>query len=271
MTVVAIQRVSDDRIHAMADSLVTENGPLLSHTCKLMRLPINVLAYDNEPSSHEIGFAFAGSTLLANASFGLLSAALSNLCDVDLLQNPSDRPPLLPSLQDIAEFATHAFSQMVGNMGINRGMTPGSSICLFGLCPIRQELMVHLIDSQIVGDKLYFVQRDLPLLHDESTIIFGDAIARDAVDKNTAMGLYMAIQEVIDNRTIESVGGYVQVMVLDKDRVHFPVVLDQAEDGHATHTLIGLNMHEHRVGRLHVGGSGFSQMKEGGTFRYRTN
>ena len=271
MTVVAIQRVSGDRLHAMADSLVADGGPLLAHTCKLMRLPINVLANASEPSRHEIGFAFAGSTLLENASFGLLSAALSNLCDVDLLRDQSARPPLLPSLDDIAEFATHAFSQMVANMGEIKGKTPSSSICLFGQCPIKQELTAYLIDSQISDGKLYFVERRLPLPHDEKTIIFGDPIACDAVKRNAEMGLFMSIQEAIDDKKIEAVGGHDQVMVIDRDRVHFPLVLDLDDDGSNTDNLIGLNMHKKRVGRLSIGGSVFSHVKEGGTFRYRNS
>lgn len=267
MTVVAIHRISDQKIYAMADSLVSDRGPLISHVCKLFKLQVSVSAGDgHKANGYELGFAFAGSSLLALSGYGMISAAMYSLFDEELAQTSEQRLPKLPSIREVVDFSMQVFAKIVANLGDWKGPNaiPKSNLCFFGFCPIEQKLVAYTIEPKFTNNKLYFVQSELHFPEDGHALFFGDQAACKEVIKHRGLGLFKAMSKVIADENFASVGGDVQVIVATDEDVHFPVVLREDEDGTVSETLIGFDVQKETVGGLRVGAYGFGRVNTGG-------
>jgi hypothetical protein len=201
MTLVAVWRHDPGRIHAIADtrisdgpgSVYTDHGPKILPITMICRQPGPSGFFDQVKYRHEFGFAFAGSTLTA-----LSGHALANILCGNLGGQPNALPP---SLDEIARAVEAISLQYTKEIGATGGSGSAFSGILFGHCPrtgqglafefqpsvgqsgIQIDMMKHVLEEKnvvIIGNKPQLLRDEIEKIRAEAThkIIVADAPMR---------------------------------------------------------------------------------------------
>jgi hypothetical protein len=120
MTLVAVWRHDPGRIHAIADtrisdgpgSVYTDHGPKILPITMICRQPGPSGFFDQVKYRHEFGFAFAGSTLTA-----LSGHALANILCGNLGGQPNALPPSLDEIARAVEAISLQYTKEIGATG----------------------------------------------------------------------------------------------------------------------------------------------------------
>jgi hypothetical protein len=219
MTLVAVWQFSENRIHAIADSRISSNnGVLTEHGPKL--LPLTVLVRKPAPSgffhaqafSRDFGFAYSGATLPALSSHALASALLGNLTVID----ETARPSMTDLAMRLAGIAYH-YMMEVGQVS---GVGAKFSSIFFGMCPVENKPLAYLI-SPTTQDGRLAVKWEKHALAPSDVLIIGNGVdqLRERIEEKRSKAKHEivfadapkhALQALINDKAIESVGGTVQ-------------------------------------------------------------
>lgn len=208
-----------------ADSLISSTSlsgspaPMLDIMSKISSIPIKVtfMYSDKVPlQDSNIGFAFAGSSLVASATKDTLALLLSSLCPLDL-------NPRFPSLREIVDLAFEVFIGVLDSFLKNTfEIQPSCEILIFGYCNSAKEFGCYKISHQTRSPNSRMEK--MPLLRNDDEflpIIIGDKIEEvkklisQKRDSLTGLGrerapMY-ALIEMITSSEQQTIGGQLQL------------------------------------------------------------
>jgi len=219
MTLVAVWLFDETQIHAVADTRIshdrgvaTEHGPKILPIAVLCRRPSPSGFFSVEHFRAEFGFAYSGSTLSALAAHALANIVCSNLIGLE-----DSRPP---SLEDIARAVGSICIQYMGDVCALSDKAGLFKAILFGFCPQSKKPLAFKLtpETTTFPIKGALDERDLTT---GNVVIIGDQtqLLRDRIDERRATAEHpivaadapkFALQSLIDENAIESVGGAIQ-------------------------------------------------------------
>jgi hypothetical protein len=232
MTLVAVWKATEDKLMAIADTrisrsvgnILTEHGPKLLPLSIVCRQPGAGHLFDKVVYRNDIGFAYSGSTLSALAAHILANTLISNL-----ISNTGTAPP---SLIEVAFAIAGISADYIKEVGQLCGPDSQFRAIVFGNCPQQKKLRVFLLSPALNAGSVVVqvVEKQLEVITLDSTaaasvVIIGSASDQlnEAIDCKLAlsksvgdheiMALDMpkrALQQMIDDTSIESVGGSIQ-------------------------------------------------------------
>lgn len=207
-----------------ADSLISGThpsgnpNPMLDIMSKISSIPIKI----DVPSSlkplevSNVGFAFAGSTLVASATKDTFTFLLSSL-------QPMSHEEILPSLQEIANLAFEVFIGVLDSFLKNTSeIQPSCEILIFGYCHSTEDFGCYKISHKVRSPTS--TMEKMPLLRTEDEflpIIIGDKI--DTVEnlinqkRESLTGIererapMYSLIEIINSSEQQTIGGQLQI------------------------------------------------------------
>jgi hypothetical protein len=201
--------------------------------------------------NHTVGFAYAGSSLLASNVLAIASSLCQMIC--------ADQNRSVPSLETIAKIFTHCGSHVIKNMNFlhPKGGPHRFGGLIFGFCPIEKKPLIYQIgtiissaDTALSGAPFY--DADMKRLVDKKNTItcIGSGKeefwrrhdAREA--KGKASDPFGILREVIEDEAISDVGGSILQARADKNGcVIYTTLVDgyEGRDGVYT-TLLGVDI-----------------------------
>ncbi|RUV70311.1 MAG: hypothetical protein EOR30_14045 [Mesorhizobium sp.] len=226
---------TEERLICGADTRLTSDSQTISERGgKLAVVPVRwgITGPGLEESSvsfFSLGFAFAGSTLLANSTH-----AIATTCSQIL---HTGRPNAAPSSDLIAQIYARAGEDVTKD--VNSRLHPESSLSfegfLFGYCPVKQTFRNHTI-SPVIRDGVFSMAVESFDVKDGDLFAIGSGVGefvrlserRDAAG-NRPPPLNI-LQEIMRSGSVSSVGGYPQIAFADKMGVQLQPVLQQNPD-----------------------------------------
>jgi hypothetical protein len=228
MTLVAVWQHGPGRIHAIADTRFShERGIATEHGPKL--LPIDVVCRKPGPSGFfnaqhfrtEFGFAYSGSTLSALCAHALANTMCSNLVGLGEFEPPSI-DDVAVAVADVSLHYMREIGQLSGYGGLFKAI-------MFGVCPKTNatlafemtpkvepaELTLDLVKHQLTRDNVIVIGDQQQQLYDRIEKIRAEA-THEIIDADAPQ---RALQALIDEGAIESVGGTVQQAWATKNKL----------------------------------------------------
>jgi len=220
MTLVAVWKFAEERIHAVADArissgpgnVLTDHGPKILPITMVCRKPGPSGFFDQEAFRVEYGFAFAGSTLAA-----LSTHALANVLCSNLVGAPDASAPTMDEIAYTVGTVAFQYMKEIGQLG---GEGSFFRAVLFGHCPrTGQPLAFQYEPSAATGELSLNIQKHV--LGDQDVVIIGASpqILRDRINSIRVEGVHPivfadapknALRGLINESAIDSVGGKVQ-------------------------------------------------------------
>lgn len=189
--------------------------------------------------SYTLGFAFAGSTLLANNTQALASTLTQIFTSKDF-----DIPSALTVARLYAKCAEHAISDMNWRSSDHKFF---ESI-IFGYCPIEREFICYKIEPNLSDSSFSMVVRKL---HGNGLFVtafgtgakdFLDIIRRETTPDGCCPDPLAVFRYIVENEVNSSVGGNIQLAEATEDGVSILPVLKAEES--ILLTLNGLEITE---------------------------
>jgi hypothetical protein len=219
MTLAAVWQHEPGRIHAVADSrfshergVATEHGPKLLPLIVVCRKPGPSGFFNAQHFRTEFGFAYSGSTLSALCAHALTNIVCSNLVGMENFE-----PPKIDDIAVAAGDVCLQYMREIGQLSAHAGLF---TAILFGICPRMNETIAFEMKPKVEPTEinLQIVKHHLT---QETVIVIGDqqqllqeriAEIRSDADHpiNFADAPQRALQSLIDDGSIESVGGTIQ-------------------------------------------------------------
>ena len=220
MTLVAVWLHNQNRIHAIADTrfshergVATEHGPKLLPLHVLCRKPGPDGFFNAEHFRTEFGFAYCGSTLSALSAYTLADIVCSNL-----IGTKEFAPPAMDDVAGVVGSISLHYMQEVGQLSQRAGLFRA---ILFGICPRTSEPLVFEMQEKLEPNTVN-LEITKNILTPEKVIAIGDnrellheriANIRSTPDTHRivfADAPQLALQSLIDDGSIKSVGGALQ-------------------------------------------------------------
>lgn len=260
MTIV-VSWISDGQAYCLTDSRLSfaKDRPAFGANIgsKIATMPIRLLGkHDNAENyetyfSHEVGFAYSGSSTVANATFTRISSMTQML--------RSEDKTTIPSLKDIAEATA-----MVAEFHCRELI----EAVVFGYCPVEMKALIFRISADWETGKFSMVAT-LVDNAEMNPVIFGSGaplFQRVSQELSTA-GIQRSIYEVFA-RTIRHseardhfIGGIPESARFSADGAHHHAVLfwDGTENGQIQETVLGFpyGTEVPRVGKFGVATQAF--------------
>jgi len=208
---------SDSRLTRNDESVLTEAGG------KLFTIPVKCKYLVEEGKwgndfSYTLGFAFAGSTLLANNTHALASTLTQQLT--------SKETGDVPSAKTVANIYCFVAEYVIKDRNM-REHTAGRlyfEALIFGYCPVEKTFVCHCIKHEITDNSF---SMKVESWHEKGPFMgtIGDSSARanfiTKVYRKNAAGNHPdplhTFRDVIEDENISTVGGAVQVAISEKD------------------------------------------------------
>ncbi len=212
-----------------SDSLISDESPsgsgsrpMLDVVSKISSVPVKIRTDPFLPfcEIYSVGFAFAGSTLVAMATkdtFTLLLGSLQALKpDINMAED-------LPSLKEVAGFACEIFRAVLDSFLKNTlEIRPASEILIFGYCHKANDFECYKISHKKNAVTSEIIK--MPLLRDDgefSPVIIGDRVSEveglinqkrsqlSGINRERAPMFVLA--EFISSAEKTSIGGHLQI------------------------------------------------------------
>jgi len=250
MTIVLVISAEDsEEIIAYSDSRVSNSTPLLDGVAKLLPLPVKIVdANQMLVLNSSFGFAFSGSTLVAQTVYSFVSASLQSL--------RSDDGHEVPSLEQISEYVALILKKTATELGgnVTTPSTVQTSILIFGFCPITQTRKLYKTETQITQTfEIGF--GELNVVEKGTCHCIGNEEAIDMlwkeVDSNGNIDYLEALRSLIKSPDVVAVGGDIQAMIANELGASVVPILDKAKDGTVTLKLLNQVIDEVTVGPCH--------------------
>lgn len=248
MTIVlAWERPNFGDICAIADSRVSDaEGPILNSAPKLFPLEINVhVEAKRKPRiafRHSVGFAYAGSSIVAQSVYAFASASLKDLF--------LKRGGSVPSLKNIAEAVGDIAEKYVEEVWgkyypDNRGR---AEFFIFGYCKRSNKLQIFKI-TPVVVPKFSIKVEEAPLGGPRLLCCLGDKTAISEFQRKQVELQNVPYQEVLQSLLAEDrincIGGGVQTIIAGRSGAR--VLPTLVPTGDKTADLMFLNLHLDRL------------------------
>lgn len=235
--------MDENRLSCAADSRVSNNGSQqISNTgAKLFTIPVRTHKQKNDQHSlidtHTLGFAFAGSTLLAtnthaiasNCTQMLLSAKDSGGASMDLVAN---------IYQKAAEYVTK---------DMNQNFAPPQwqffDFLIFGYCKTVNDFQAYFCTKKIENNVFEMAKEKIPF---KSGLLLsfgsGKEEFNEKLEIKNSLGLnrpvFTVFQDTINNSENNTIGGNIQLMESTKSGTVYVPVVTQDEDNPDVATLL---------------------------------
>lgn len=248
-------------IWAVSDSRVSsEAGSMTDSLPKLFAIPINI--YDGEGATTRqnpkrilnIGFGFAGSTLIGTSVKDILTLCLDNLSETTYYdENGITNIPLserIPTLEEVALLAQKIAEKYLLNVGFCHPQNARCEIVVFGYCARNGSNRAFLlknspeapsyisIEEKTISEGTYIVLGDkkeevLAMIEAKNQKCFSEPYYEER-------GPIVALQQIIRNSSAPTIGGYVQVCVTTKFTARTMYLSD---DPNRICSLLGFDLH----------------------------
>ncbi len=248
--IVAFTENPEDSITILSDSRVSLEAPVLDSVAKL--LPLTVKIVDNnqiELFNNTFGFAFAGSTLVAQSIYSFIATALQTL--------RSDEGKDFPSLEQISQFVSNMTEKIAKEYGrkITNPSLVNTSIFLFGFCHISNARKLFEIKTNITTTNFNVDVVEHDVRNIGSFYLIGDkkAIEHMSFLQNSGQGynLYTALHEIVNSESYPGVGGSIQLFKADKLGARAIPTLHMTKRNTASLKLLNHNLDGVKVGSCH--------------------
>lgn len=222
-------------IWAVADSRVSSDAGSMSDSLpKLFAIPLNIYEGENKITRQSpqrmlnVGFGFAGSSLIGNSVKEVLALCLDNLSETayydkegELVVPLRDR---IPTIEEVAILAQKIAKKYLMHLGVCHPQSARCEIVVFGYCKVRNYNRVFLLKNspESPGD-ISVEEKDIG---NEGYVILGDRKQEvmdmiEAKNKKCSSEPYwegrgpiMALQQIIRNSSVPTIGGCIQICVV---------------------------------------------------------
>ncbi|MCG9779622.1 hypothetical protein [Photobacterium damselae] len=234
-------RVAADTRLSQGDSVISDTGG------KIFVSTVDSRMYEGddeiEQYQQQYGFAFCGSTLLANNTHSIASTC------AQMFRSSSEK--CAPSLLDVTNLYRHVSSKVtydlnfrrMGNFALFEGL-------IFGYCPENEKFGIGRIIPNMSPHEGITFRSEVNFLEDGEVFFMGSGSDefRKQLEIRTPMGhlrpiLHM-LESVIDSDSEPSVGGDVQLATASQSNVEISAILKQSEDNpdQASITVNGISV-----------------------------
>lgn len=222
---------------AVADSKVSSDaGTMTDSLQKLFVLPVNI--YQGEAKvtrerSHKIlsiCYGFAGSTLIGTSVKDILALCLDNLTEMNYYDESSDISKSveerIPSIEEIAKLTQKIAQKYLMAMGAYHPKSARCEIVIFGFCKKYNDSKIYVLkNSPEQPAKISFEEKNVS---DGEYVILGDRkedVRKEIERKNITCAEeqywkgrtpIVALQQIIKNSSLETIGGHVQICVANR-------------------------------------------------------
>ncbi|WLI46899.1 hypothetical protein PSH84_08510 [Pseudomonas beijingensis] len=248
-------------IWAVSDSRVSsEAGSMTDSLPKLFAIPVNIydgegaIVRQNPKRILNIGFGFAGSTLIGAVVKDILTLCLDNLSETTyydekgIINIPlSER---VPTLEEVALLAQKVAVKYLLNVGFCHPQNARCEIVLFGYCARKESNRAFLlknspeapgsmsIEEKDINEGIYIVLGDrkeevLAMIEAKNQKCFSEPYYE-------GRGPIVALQQIIRNSSAPTIGGYVQICVATKFAARTMYLSD---DSSRICPLLGFDLH----------------------------
>lgn len=231
---------SKDKLSCVSDTRISNSGATISDAGgKVFIVPVTLRVFgDNvvqRKYSTTVGFAFCGSTLLANNTHVIASNC------TQLLRK--DSPGGLPSVEDIAniyakasEYVTKETNGRLNNPILFQGL-------IFGYCTVKEKYSVFLLTPQVSARSFYVECKEIELEEGQAIPIGSgkDEFIRLSSIPNSAgnaRGIYEIFTQIVEEGKVSDVGGYLQIAEATEEGVNIVPVLTQSKENLDQATLL---------------------------------
>jgi hypothetical protein len=241
MTLVVCWRQAEKVIVA-ADTRISQAGPsggalpLTDGGPKIFTIPITAYeAQDKQVRSRSfapMGFAYAGSSLVAQSVHALASTCLQNLSGPSNLQGPS--------LKDVADLYLKCAVRYTKEMlGWRPGRYPGFEAFIFGFCPHLKDYLVYHLRTT-VDDEMVNIRHDGHYVETGSAFHIGSGVSefvrilRDYKERGQSLTVWENFELVLTGSKVPSVGGSRQYASVTPNGVQLtPALIPMEGENHS--------------------------------------
>ncbi|WP_313055511.1 hypothetical protein [Atlantibacter hermannii] len=222
---------------AVSDSLVCSGAePLTDALPKLFPLPVN--SYDisdsilkqNPNNLLNIGYGFAGSTLIGTAVKDILTMCLDNLSEISHIRNGEEVElsidKRMPSIEDIAFLTGRIAKKYIMSMGYYHPKNAKCEIVIFGYCKKNKAYKIFVIRNNpdhpdnIIVDEKNLEESPYVILGDKKNEVLGMIKTKNelclSTRYQTGRGPIIALQQIIKNELSTTIGGHLQICIASR-------------------------------------------------------
>jgi hypothetical protein len=239
MTLVVIHQQAN-RICCYADSRLTQNEtPLIESAAKIFIVPITVSQdIDHKVAPvfhHSLGFAFAGSAILATNTHAIASTLTQLLFAKDAGRGPS--------VEDVARIYAAVGDHVTRDLNARLHQKDWAYFCalLFGYCSKDQSLKVYVVEPEI-GSQFRMASKLIPLPVGEICAIgsgatpFNEYVSAQAKTRRSLHSLFV---EFVRESGVSSVGGHMQFGEATEAGMSIrPILVPEDGDTHNTRLCV---------------------------------
>ena len=238
--------VQDSEILCLADTRLSQGNSTITDTGgKVFVVPVSAKRYEKgiyvESLSYTLGFAFCGSTLLANNTH-----AIASNCTQMLRTESSSNSPSVESVANIYTRAAEYVCRDVNSRRVSPVLFQG---LIFGFCPINSRYSLFVIEPKVCQESFSVESVELEM-KEGSLIAIGsgkDEFIRRMKIPNSAGNSRSIIElftQVMNEESVSDVGGHPQVAKAQKSGVTIIPVLSQDRENldKAIMTINGFNI-----------------------------
>ncbi|MEA9753077.1 hypothetical protein VDG03_19085 [Xanthomonas campestris pv. raphani] len=245
MTLLMIWR-DESGISVAADSRISnENSTLTDIGQKIFSIPVFVTPFGVSMSNSgngryfpNIGLAFVGNTLLAQATAALVATLLSSLAAEN-----ADEGPIT---EDVAELVKRCLNHVVNEQMFWRSIKPAVEIVLFGISSDAHDFNVYDIYFEMLDGK-YESKMEAVSLKAGGISFLGsgsDSLIRRLEEKSSVPGSVVhplnLLREIISEGDEKSVGGGIQFARLSSSGFKIHPVMEVNRSGLAELSVLGV-------------------------------
>ncbi|UAN48161.1 hypothetical protein KGP17_11835 [Serratia sp. JSRIV001] len=221
-------------IWAVSDSRVSSNGGVMTDSLqKLFAIPLNLYGEDdlilkqNPKKILNVGFGFAGSTLIGSSVKEILTICLDNLSEIAYYDKAGTVDVSIdkrtPSIEEIALLTGRIAKNYLLSMGFCYPKSARCEMVIFGYCPKEKTNRIFLIknsparpevilvEEQAVGEDTYVI------LGDKKNEVYEMISKKNEICKLTPFdqgrGPIVALQQIIKDEAVTTIGGHVQICI----------------------------------------------------------
>lgn len=223
---------SEDNLSCAADTRLSSSGSTISDAGgKIFVVPVTLSVFDDnslvEKINYTLGFAFCGSTLLANNSHVIASNC------TQLFRSESRN--LLPDVETVAkiyaksaEYVTRDTNSRLTTHSLFQGM-------LFGYCPVKEKFCLYLIEPILTDETFSVEYSEIDLSKNNFAVIgSGKDVFLNKIKRPNSAGnprsIIDTVYDVMEEDTVKDVGGHPQIMEAREDGVSIVPILAQSRD-----------------------------------------
>lgn len=217
MTLCIVWRSSDENVHFASDSRLSFGEKRCDAAIKICRVPYNIYdaAAPNESApiecSGDLGMAFAGSSIVALMAKEALAEIVRDLQGISTVHDMD--------MDGIADVMCRGFRVICDNIAQELFEKAATCVVFAGLCKTQNRIRVF--EMSLDGNNSHSFEEILPNNGDFRTFGSGDKYAQPqlaALPSPTQVDYLKALKSVIDDPSVQDVGGAIQYGNFKNDR-----------------------------------------------------